>query len=110
VPKNVAAHESVRLNPPIIASIHCETPIHFLDDSRLVPPKPHHGGADGPIVLEPSGTVCHSSVDIPESRQNLDAAAFQPRLHLSAGAGEALAPQLAPASSALSAPPTMQYI
>jgi len=70
-------------------------------------PKPHRAGADEPTVPEPIDISCHSSVDIPLSTRSLDAAAFRPVWRFSAAAEEALAPHLAPASSALSARPAM---
>jgi len=67
-------HEAVCLKLQTTASIRGEMPIHFFGGSKQVPPKPHPAGADGPIVLEPSGIACRSSVDIQESTQDPDAA------------------------------------
>jgi len=66
------------LKAQITASSQREKPIHFLAGSISVPPKPHRAGEDEPIVPEPMRIVCHSSVDIPQSRRNRDAAAFRP--------------------------------
>jgi len=99
------------LNLLITASSHCETPIHVLDDSRQVPPKPHRAVADEPIVPEPSGIGRRASAEILESTQNLDGAAFRSRWHPAAVAAEAPARLSAPASSAMSLPlETGRYI
>jgi hypothetical protein len=101
---------AVGSKPQITASIRREKPIRFFAYSRQLVPKPHRAGADEPTDPEPIGIVCHSSVDIPGSTRNLDAATFRPVWHFAAEE-EALAPQFAAASSALSAPPEkVQYI
>jgi hypothetical protein len=103
---------SVPLKSQITASVQREKPIHFLVCSISAAPKLHCARADEPTVPEPIRIVCHSSGEIPQSTRSRNAAAVRPPWRLSAGVGEALAPQFAPASSVvLSVPPRIaRYI
>jgi hypothetical protein len=74
-----------------------ETASHFLVESNAAAPKLHRAGADEPGVPEPTGIADRSSVGIPESTRNQDAAF---RTVLCVAAVVALAQHLAPARAA----------
>jgi hypothetical protein len=94
------------------ASVQGETPIRLLAATKLLAPRRHRGGVGEPIVPEPTRIVVHPSVDIPESKRNLDVAGgLQSLRRYAAGVGGRCEQQPAPASSALSVQPKrMQHI